>query len=605
MKLDLSTSTDSVKQKAILGNSTPSTNPSETVSQGFMSQFSALLAGESAPKDSTNSTPKDSTNSAQTPLIKTEQALTQNLSGQSQVAEELLEGGDNLDSDTISNKAVDIDGKVIAVDKEAQKTIEGNVGESDLESDIKATEDLPARKGDNPTQLDTPEHNAKLAVSESDELLGRLNESNKALQPADLDIALVENAEHAPVGQFSNTEISGIEDVVNEVYRSQIQNPSATSGKELPSVDEALLNSTLLDKTSKSSQRDEFSASNDSAEQFVVANRVEAAVHPLYDPVVDDRATIAEDEQFEGSESKDNRDIDANETAAIQWGQSATGEAKSGDMAESKSTVEGSSVIRSTGALTSTQIAQAQAQTANQSISTIDAKPSVVDNTPLTTSSGALVDPALSSGVKSESLQASLAATGMLVAKNKQDSSVVNSAEPALQGTNPNAALTATSQPVRAEVNTAQGSVVISQAMTADQMAEKAHERVQVMLSKNLKNIDIRLDPPELGRMQIRMNMNGDATTVHFTVANAQARDVVEQAMPRLREMLAQQGVQLADTSVQQQSSGQQQGFTQQGQSGAGGAAHRDDWSGEDEGLGESSVNLNVKTEQDGISFYA
>ncbi|MDR9825991.1 flagellar hook-length control protein FliK [Vibrio sp. FNV 38] len=596
MKLDLSTSTDSVKQKATLGNSTPSTNPSENVSQGFMSQFSALLAGESAPKDSTNS--------AQTPLIKTEQALTQNLSAQSQVAEELLEGGDNPDSDTISNKAVvDIDGKVIVVDKEAQKKIEGNVGESDLASDIKATEALPARKGDNPTQLDTPEHNANLAVSESDELLGRLNKSNKALQPADLDIALVENAEHAPVGQVSNTEISRIEDVVNEVYRSQIQNPSATSGKELPSVDEALLNSTLLDKTSKSSQRDEFSASNDSAEQSVVANRVEAAVHPDYDPVVDDRATIAEDEQFEGSESKDTRDIDANETAAIQWGQSATGETKSGDMTESKSTVEGSSVIRSTGALTSTQIAQAQ--TANQSISTIDAKPSVVDNTPLTTSSGALVDPALSSGVKSESLQASLAATGMLVAKNKQDSSVVNSAEPALQGTNPSAALTATSQPVRAEVNTAQGSVVISQAMTADQMAEKAHERVQVMLSKNLKNIDIRLDPPELGRMQIRMNMNGDATTVHFTVANAQARDVVEQAMPRLREMLAQQGVQLADTSVQQQSSGQQQGFTQQGQSGAGGAAHRDDWSGEDEGLGESSVNLNVKTEQDGISFYA
>ena len=35
-------------------------------------------------------------------------------------------------------------------------------------------------------------------------------------------------------------------------------------------------------------------------------------------------------------------------------------------------------------------------------------------------------------------------------------------------------------------------------------------ERVQVMMSKNLKHVDIRLDPPELGRLHIRMNMHGD-----------------------------------------------------------------------------------------------
>ena len=77
-----------------------------------------------------------------------------------------------------------------------------------------------------------------------------------------------------------------------------------------------------------------------------------------------------------------------------------------------------------------------------------------------------------------------------------------------------------------------------------------------MMMSKNLKNVDIRLDPPELGRLQIRLNVGGDGATVHFTVANQQARDVIEQSMPRLREMLAQQGVQLGDSSVQQQSSG-------------------------------------------------
>ncbi|MCE9833025.1 flagellar hook-length control protein FliK, partial [Vibrio diabolicus] len=79
---------------------------------------------------------------------------------------------------------------------------------------------------------------------------------------------------------------------------------------------------------------------------------------------------------------------------------------------------------------------------------------------------------------------------------------------------------------------------------------EQVAEKVQMMMSKNLKNLDIRLDPPELGRMQIRMTMNNDVANVHFTVNNTQARDIIEQTLPRLREMLAQQGMQLADSSV-------------------------------------------------------
>jgi flagellar hook-length control protein FliK len=212
--------------------------------------------------------------------------------------------------------------------------------------------------------------------------------------------------------------------------------------------------------------------------------------------------------------------------------------------------------------------------------------------------------PTTSKAASDAALRNSLAATGLVAAKaDKHESSTVQTHD----GVSPSSVTSAaaTAQVTRSEVNTPQGSVVISQAMSAEQMAEKANERVQVMLSKNLKNIDIRLDPPELGRMQIRMNMNGDNATVHFTVANSQARDVIEQAMPRLREMLAQQGLQLGDTSVQQQSAGQQQGqFAGQGQSGTQGSGNGEGWDG-DEHSAESSVNLNVKTEQDGISFYA
>ncbi|EGA67399.1 flagellar hook-length control protein FliK [Vibrio brasiliensis] len=155
---------------------------------------------------------------------------------------------------------------------------------------------------------------------------------------------------------------------------------------------------------------------------------------------------------------------------------------------------------------------------------------------------------------------------------------------------------------IRAEQAAAQSPLQLTRELAGDQVAE----RVQMMMSKNLKNIDIRLDPPELGRLQIRMNMNGDAATVHFTVANQQARDVIEQSMPRLREMLAQQGVQLGDSSVQQQASGQQQRrYADNGQGNSGQGGSNQGFSGEENLEPDINLDLNVAAKRDGISYYA
>ncbi|MDE1238373.1 flagellar hook-length control protein FliK [Vibrio aestuarianus] len=142
----------------------------------------------------------------------------------------------------------------------------------------------------------------------------------------------------------------------------------------------------------------------------------------------------------------------------------------------------------------------------------------------------------------------------------------------------------------------------LNKEMASDQMAE----RVQMMMSKNLKHVDIRLDPPELGRLQIRMNMNGDGATVHFTVANHQARDAIEQSMPRLREMLAQQGVQLSDTSVQQQNAGQQQSrYASNGNGQPGQLSRNESYLGEENLDTDVKLDLNVASKRDGISYYA
>ena len=142
--------------------------------------------------------------------------------------------------------------------------------------------------------------------------------------------------------------------------------------------------------------------------------------------------------------------------------------------------------------------------------------------------------------------------------------------------------------------------------LTRDNVSDQMAEKVNMMMSKNLKNIDIRLDPPELGRMQIRLHMNGEGAGVHFTVANHHARDAIEQSLPRLREMLSQQGVQLGDTSVQQQSSGQQQRYTASGDGGFSQGGNGENGMLEGENL-EAGVNLdvNVTSKGDGISYYA
>ncbi|MBE1274721.1 flagellar hook-length control protein FliK [Enterovibrio baiacu] len=144
--------------------------------------------------------------------------------------------------------------------------------------------------------------------------------------------------------------------------------------------------------------------------------------------------------------------------------------------------------------------------------------------------------------------------------------------------------------------------------------ANALSERVNMMLSKNLKHVDIRLDPPEMGRMQIKLSMNQDQATVQFTVANTQARDLVEQSMPRLREMLQQQGLQLAQSSVQQQDAGGRQAFTgnqaqgneQGGQSGqqGGNRSGRNDLE-QDTDLNGINRDVYVNASKDRVDYYA
>ncbi|MFS1488299.1 flagellar hook-length control protein FliK [Vibrio splendidus] len=193
------------------------------------------------------------------------------------------------------------------------------------------------------------------------------------------------------------------------------------------------------------------------------------------------------------------------------------------------------------------------------------------------------------------------ALSGLGKAGAKEDSKDSTFAQQIASAAGAQGTATLGSAPTRAEIQAAQQAPL---QLTKELANEQVAEKVQMMMSKNLKNLDIRLDPPELGQMKIRMTMNNDVANVHFTVSNQQAREVIEQTLPRLREMLAQQGLQLADSSVQQQSSGQGQDRYNNGEQQSG-TNRTNDGQGDENLDSGSNLELNVASKRDGISYYA
>ena len=75
----------------------------------------------------------------------------------------------------------------------------------------------------------------------------------------------------------------------------------------------------------------------------------------------------------------------------------------------------------------------------------------------------------------------------------------------------------------------------------------------------------MQLNPAELGPLSISLKFGEQGAQAHFLSAHAQVRQVLEQAIPQLREALAEQGISLGETSVGEQRDPNAQGFAQSG----------------------------------------
>lgn len=71
------------------------------------------------------------------------------------------------------------------------------------------------------------------------------------------------------------------------------------------------------------------------------------------------------------------------------------------------------------------------------------------------------------------------------------------------------------------------------------------------------------LNPPSLGAVEVRLHMSGAEASAQFFSANPNVRDVLEAALPKLREMMVASGVALGEATVSDHSSGQRERASQ------------------------------------------
>ncbi|MBI3284457.1 MAG: flagellar hook-length control protein FliK [Burkholderiales bacterium] len=86
------------------------------------------------------------------------------------------------------------------------------------------------------------------------------------------------------------------------------------------------------------------------------------------------------------------------------------------------------------------------------------------------------------------------------------------------------------------------------------------------MVGGALQSAELTLNPPDLGPLQVVLNVSNDQANATFISAQPEVREALESALPRLRQMMSDAGVQLTGFSVHAQTSGQGRSYADQRQ---------------------------------------
>lgn len=93
-------------------------------------------------------------------------------------------------------------------------------------------------------------------------------------------------------------------------------------------------------------------------------------------------------------------------------------------------------------------------------------------------------------------------------------------------------------------------------------------QKIVWMAQGGEQSATLTMNPPDLGPMQVVLSVSNNQATVDFTSAQPEVRAALESALPRLREMMSESGVQLGQANVSAGSQQQSAGFGAQNRGG-------------------------------------
>ena len=93
-----------------------------------------------------------------------------------------------------------------------------------------------------------------------------------------------------------------------------------------------------------------------------------------------------------------------------------------------------------------------------------------------------------------------------------------------------------------------------------ERFAGKLGDRLILMADNGVQSARLKLHPEHLGPLDVRIQIDDDVAQVWFAAQHGQTREALEAAIPRLREMFAEQGLQLSRADVESGEQGQTRG---------------------------------------------
>jgi flagellar hook-length control protein FliK len=93
--------------------------------------------------------------------------------------------------------------------------------------------------------------------------------------------------------------------------------------------------------------------------------------------------------------------------------------------------------------------------------------------------------------------------------------------------------------------------------VSARSFADDVGQRVVWMATNGQHAAELRLDPPQLGPVEVRLTLNGDQATLTLLSPHQSVRDALQNSLPRLQEMLVGAGVDLGSVNVGSHAPGQ------------------------------------------------